>query len=70
MLLTASVAGYLTSSFLSGPLISRLGVCKVLAISCCMTGVALISYTFVPVCWMWCCWESWLVWGQARLMPA
>ena len=52
MLLTASVAGYLTSSFLSGPLISRLGVGKVLAISCYMTGVALISYTFVPVWWM------------------
>ena len=52
MLLIASVAGYLTSSFLSGPLISRLGVGKVLAISCCMTGVALISYTFVPVWWM------------------
>jgi MFS family permease len=41
MLLTASVAGYMTSSFLSGPLITRLGVGRVLAASCAMTGVAL-----------------------------
>jgi fucose permease len=52
MLLTASVAGYLTSSFLSGPLMSRLGVGRILAISCCMTGTALLSYTLVPVWWM------------------
>jgi fucose permease len=52
MLLTAAVAGYLTSSFLSGPLIARWGIGKVLAVSCAMTGVALISYTLVPVWWM------------------
>jgi fucose permease len=52
MLLTASVAGYLTSSFLSGPLMSRLGVGRILPISCCMTGMALLSYTLVPVWWM------------------
>ncbi len=52
MLLTASVAGYLTSSFLSGPLISRWGVGSVLAASCAMTGLGLIGYTLVPVWWM------------------
>ena len=52
MLLTASVAGYLTSSFMSGPLISRWGVGRVLAVSCALTGTALIAYTLVPVWWM------------------
>jgi fucose permease len=52
MLLTAGVAGYMTSSFLSGPLIARLGVGRVLAASCAMTGVALIGYTLVPAWWM------------------
>lgn len=52
MLITASVAGYMTSSFLSGPLISRMGVGRVLAASCAMTGVALIGYTLVPAWWM------------------
>ena len=52
MLLTASVAGYMTSSFFSGPLITRLGVGRVLATSCAMTGVALIGYTLVPFWWM------------------
>lgn len=52
MLLFASVAGYLTSSFLSGPLIVRVGVGSVLAASCALTGVGLIGYTLVPVWWM------------------
>jgi fucose permease len=52
MLLTAGVAGYMTSSFLSGPLIARLGVGRVLAASCAMTGVALIGYTLVPAWWI------------------
>ena len=52
MLITASVAGYLASSFLSGPLIARWGVGSVLAASCAMTGVALIGYTLVPFWWM------------------
>jgi fucose permease len=52
LLLTASVAGYMTSSFSSGPLIARMGVGRVLAVSCVMTGVALIGYTLVPVWWM------------------
>ncbi len=52
LLLSAAVAGYLTSSFLSGPLIARLGVGKVLAVSCAMTGAGLIGYTLAPVWWM------------------
>jgi fucose permease len=52
MLLTAAVAGYMTSSFLSGPLIARQGIGRVLALSCVMTGVGLIGYTLVPAWWM------------------
>jgi len=52
MLLTASVIGYMTSSFLSGPVVTRIGVGRVLAASCAMTGVALIGYTLVPEWWM------------------
>jgi fucose permease len=52
ILLTASVAGYMTSSFLSGFLLSRLGVGRVLAASCLLTGLALIGYTLVPQWWM------------------
>lgn len=52
MLLAAAMAGYMTSSFLSGPVITRIGVGRVLAASCAMTGVALIGYTLVPEWWM------------------
>lgn len=52
MLLPLSTIGYLTSSFLSGPLMSRWGVGKVLAMSCALTGVALLGYTLVPAWWM------------------
>jgi fucose permease len=52
MFLPVTVAGYLTSSFLSGPLISRWGIGKVLTSSCALTGLALVGYTLVPVWWM------------------
>ena len=52
MLLATIVAGYMTSSFLSGFLLSRVGVGRVLAVSCFLTGVALIGYTLVPQWWM------------------
>jgi fucose permease len=52
LLLTASVAGYTTSSFLSGPLVARFNVGKILAASCAITGLGLISYTLVPQWWM------------------
>jgi fucose permease len=52
MFLIAGVSGYMTSSFLSGYLLSRLGVGRILAASCLLTGVALIGYTLVPQWWM------------------
>lgn len=52
MLISAAMVGYMTSSFSSGPLLARLGVGRILAISCGLTGVALIGYTLVPVWWM------------------
>ena len=47
-----STAGYLTSTFFSGKVIARIGVGRVLAWSCTLTGLALISYTLVPQWWM------------------
>lgn len=44
----ASTAGYMLSSFLSGAIIARLGVGRVLAISCALTGSVLIGDTLVP----------------------
>jgi len=52
MFLIASVAGYMTSSFLSGFLLSRVGVGRVLVASCLLTGLALIGYTIVPQWWV------------------
>jgi fucose permease len=52
LLLFASVAGYTTSTFLSGALVARLGVGRLLAISCGLTGAALAGYTLVPQWWM------------------
>jgi len=52
MLLAAAVTGYMTSSFLSGTLISRMGVGNLLALSCALTGSALVGYTLVPTWWM------------------
>jgi fucose permease len=42
----------MASSFMSGVMLSRLGVGKVLALSCFLTGLALIGYTLVPEWWM------------------
>ncbi len=52
MFLAAAVTGYMTSSFLSGFLLSRFGVGRILAVSCLLTGLSLIGYTFVPQWWM------------------
>ena len=52
MLLFAAVSGYMTSSFLSGVLIGRMGVGNLLAASCALTGSALLGYTLVPAWWM------------------
>lgn len=47
ILLFASMAGYLISSFLSGRIMVRLGVAWLLAASCAMTGMALLAYAVV-----------------------
>ena len=52
MLLFAAVTGYMTSSFLSGALIARMGVGNLLTVSCALTGSALVGYTLVPSWWM------------------
>lgn len=52
MLLFAAVTGYMTSSFLSGALVARMGVGNMLAVSCALTGSALVGYTLVPSWWM------------------
>ncbi len=49
ILLFASTSGYLTSSFFSGKTIARLGVGGLLALSCALTGLALLGYTFAPI---------------------
>ena len=51
-LLFFTVAGYLTSSFFSGRLLTLLGVGRLLAVSCALTGAALLGYTLVPSWWM------------------
>jgi fucose permease len=52
LLLFASTAGYMTSSFLSGKIISKIGIGGTLAASCFLTGAGLIGYTLVPEWWM------------------
>ncbi len=52
LLLSAGTAGYLTSSFFNGKLITRLGVGGLLAASCALTGASLAGYTLVPSWWM------------------
>lgn len=52
LLLFASMAGYLSSSFFSGAILRRWHVSKVLIVSCVTTGIGLIGYTLVPEWWM------------------
>ncbi|MDY0019930.1 MAG: MFS transporter [Anaerolineae bacterium] len=52
VLLLFSTSGYLASSSISGRIISRWGVGKLLAASCVLTGLGLIGYTLVPNWWM------------------
>lgn len=52
MMIPISVAGYMTSSFFSGPITARWGIGRVLTASCALTGTALIGYTLVPQWWM------------------
>lgn len=48
----AGTTGYMLSSFLSGKIISRLGVGGTLAASCALTASALLGYTLTPSWWM------------------
>ncbi len=50
-LLVLSTAGYLTSSFFSGRILSKLGVGGLLAVSCAATGGSLLGYTLMPTWW-------------------
>ena len=52
LLLMAMTSGYLTSSFLSGRIMARLGVGGLLAASCAATGASLIGYTLAPAWWI------------------
>jgi fucose permease len=51
LFLIAAVAGYMTSSFLSGVLLARMGVGRMLAASCLLTALAMIGYTLAPQWW-------------------
>ncbi len=52
LLFMATTTGYLTSSFLSGRIMARLGVGGLLASSCALTGAGLIGYTLAPAWWI------------------
>lgn len=52
ILLIAGTAGYLVSSFFSGPVIARLGIGGLLSLSCAVTGAGLLGYAFAPYWWM------------------
>ena len=47
-MLVAAMAGYMTSSFISGKIMARLGVGGLLAASCAVTGLSLLGYTVAP----------------------
>ncbi len=51
MMFILGTSGYFLSSALSGRILSRLGVGKLLAASCALTSSALIGYTLVPNWW-------------------
>ncbi|HEY9087223.1 MAG TPA: MFS transporter [Anaerolineaceae bacterium] len=48
----AATTGYLTSSFFSGRVMARLGVGRLLALSCFLTGAVLVGYTLAPGWWV------------------
>lgn len=50
--LFACTSGYITSSFLSGKILARMGVGGTLAASCALTSSALLGYTLVPEWYM------------------
>ncbi|RPI85825.1 MAG: MFS transporter, partial [Chloroflexi bacterium] len=52
ILIFAGLLGYLTSSFFSGKIMSKLGVGGLLAASCLTTGAGLLGYTAAPTWWV------------------
>jgi fucose permease len=52
ILLIASVIGYMTSSFLSGILVTRVGIGRLLIISFALAGAAFIGYAVAPSWWL------------------
>jgi fucose permease len=48
MIMVTATAGYMTSSFFNGKLVSRLGVGRLLAASCALTGLTLFGYSISP----------------------
>lgn len=52
LLFISGMIGYLTSSFFSGKVMARLGVGRLLAVSCLLTGAGLIGYTLAPAYWL------------------
>lgn len=51
-LLSSSIAGYILSSFFSARISQKLGIGRLLALSCLLTGMTLFGYTIVPS-WFW-----------------
>ncbi|MCU0497578.1 MAG: MFS transporter [Anaerolineae bacterium] len=51
-LFVSATTGYLISSALSAPIVARIGVGRLLALSCFITGLALTGYTLAPA-WIW-----------------
>lgn len=52
ILVLGITAGYIVSTVLSGKLVARLGIGRLLALSCALTASALIGFTVVPFWWM------------------
>jgi fucose permease len=52
VLVLGATAGYVVSTVLSGKLVARMGIGRLLALSCALTASALIGYTVVPLWWM------------------
>lgn len=51
-LLVGATAGYMLSSFISGAVSRRLGIGRLLALSCATTALALLGYALAPYWWM------------------
>ena len=52
ILLIAAVAGYMTSSFLIGALIRKVGIGNLLVFSCVLASTTLVGFSFAPYWWM------------------